>query len=225
MNRILKKIRPNYLMTDECQLYHTLMECYEKAYMDIGAELGCWYRDAVYAGLRIWVLNPEQAGRSSGVDDIILDIFDRQIEGKYTDLVQKRFSRLENETAEIVRREMLQDGWAPEKINSLEKIPLRGFQTYWSMHAKVYIREEVAEMVEEFNFWELLDDLPQLSRESRIKMRVEQLLHLRNPLERQLIEDRIKLTLRFLANFGENSFRAMYCNQLWQSLRKWEKTI
>lgn len=224
-NQILQQIRPDYRIGEVSGLQQALLECYEKVYMEIGMELGRYYRTAVYKGLLIWAGQPERVGRSALMDDLILEIFDQLMDEKYANMVSNHFERLENIAAEAIRSELLREGWDPERVRTLARIPLKAFRQYWMAHAKVFIREEVEMMVEEFNFWELLEDLPQMPRESRIKMRSDHVARLWQPLRRQLLEDRVKLSLRILGAFQEQIFTALYCDQLILSLGRWENTV
>lgn len=222
LSRTLRSIRPDYLMREESELQRSLLERYEKVCANISADLGKYYSAAVCKGILVWAADPEKAGRSSVVDEIMRSFFAQRMETDYTNMIYRHFDCLEREAAQVIREELLRNGWDPDRCRTLGRIPLRGFRQYWHYQGEIYIREEVARMVDEFNFWELLDDLPQMPRESRINFRCSQVARLWDPLRRQLLEDRVKLSIGILSRFSDQPFDALYCNQLILSLKRWE---
>ena len=180
-----------------------LCRCYELIVDPAVRNLSEIYYQSVTLGLIRWSQGPQKVRTCGDLDDEIslevLKVLNEQIAADMTD-----------------------GGCQPAALDMLD---MHAFQIFWAYWLGAHITEYVKQLVEEFHFWELFDDLNQLPEEFRERYRTMQLEHYLEPLKKILRKDKLQMSIWLRDFFMEEKFLTVYRNQIIHCLNKWEKSL
>lgn len=214
------------LRKQDTPLCRELRRCYDMLMVPAAGCIASKYVYAVLLGLVNWGEQPLRIARSADMNDEIMGIFADAMDDLVPKLLRSDMKKSAQETARAlstqIAADMTERGFQPLTPDTLD---MHTFQQFWLRRTKEEATGEVMQKVEEFEFWELLDDLPQIPEEFRIRYRARHVESLFRPVTKVLEADQKQLENWLSAFFQEEKFLTVFRNQIILSLEKWARGL